>query len=410
MAWYDNILNAFRGRPQYDPLPTSKEAFGSSIFGQYGNTIYYRDSAVFACVRLLAGSAASLPLHAVDRRTGQIAEGASAGGRWNSEILRGTFGGQPFSTFMLQMMRDLLIGGNAFVLPKMTGSFVQSLELIRPAAITIIPDDDTGSSFNFEFRAFINGRRELRPSRTYNQDNLIHVRLLAIDDKGQYRFQGSPPVTSSLDTSDASIASYERVANFFRDGVNTRAQYRPESRLNPQQIKALRDALSESGNGDMIVLGNGDVVPLALDAMSPQEEALRVQVRTEVAMRYGVPPGLVGAGTGDQRDHSEDIYNFYRFGLRHYLDVIEDTLSARLLGPRFDLRFDVHKLWMNDPDWLKVYSDATSGVNPSSIVTVNEKRRIFGMPPIEGGDELIQVQASGADSEDSSEPATTDSV
>ena len=399
--------NRFVGRSSSGGMPRTMGQSGVlDDLRVYANDVYYRDSAVFRCVSLISGAIASLPLRAVDAETLQPPRDAlTNAGKFNEFTRTAKFGGQPFSTFMRQLVMDLLMHGNVFVLPDVTPrGRVTNLYLLRPESVTIVPKDATGLSFEYQYRAYITGlpNPASRPTEIYTQDDLILIRLPSVDDKGERRWLGTPPVIDDSDIAMTSLASLEYVSGFYKDGIRSRSVVEIPEGTATTQLDNLKDNINNWSNDNAFVSVGGKAYSLETNAMSSQERELRTQITLEVCNRYGVPPKLLlpqAAGVND--DIEQDMSYFVRFGLRHYMDVIEDTMGLHLLNEDYVLRFDESKLMRGDARSFKLWSDATSGVNPESSVTHNEKRKHFGMPPLtlpDGsldprGFDLIGVQA-----------------
>ena len=340
-------------------------------------------AAANACVQLLVGTIASLPLMVYRTLPGarQVA---------NDHPLYRVLHDSPNADqtaldFWEFMQACLELHGNAYCEIE-RGSDGRVIALSPP----MLPETMSVrrlSNGDIEYRWTEEGRQRIE-----TQDRILHIR----------GFGGSPLgglSTLALGRRTFGMAqSIERAAtSTFSNGVRTSGVMSTEEKLTPEQRTLAEKLLQEKYTGTM-----NAGVPMLLDrgvkwqqlTINP-DDAQMLESRAfsveEICRFFGVPPHMVGHtekstswGTGLE----QQTLGFQKFTLRRRLKRIEQALEKQLLTARdraegITIEFNLEGLLRADSAARsKFYGD----MSRIGAMTINEIRALENLPPVEGGD------------------------
>lgn len=282
---------------------------------------------VFACVRVLAESAASLPLH-VYRRTDAGRERVTTGRL--AELLERPAPGVTTSSLVGTAMACLLLHGNAYV-----GKFrdpvgrIEQLGLIPPAQVRV---EVVRGVPVYEIN------RDGKTSR-HGSEDVLHIRA-ALSTDG---ILGLSPVGAVRDALSHADALAVQARSFARNAARPSGVLKVAGHTSQEQVDRLRDAFGahhgtpERVGGVAVMEGELDWTALSLSLVDAQFIEQRQLSTAEVARIFRVPPWMIGAPSGDSMTYSnvaEQASAFVTFSLRPWLVAIEQALSAdRDLSP-----------------------------------------------------------------------------
>lgn len=337
-------------------------------------------SAAWACVNLLAGTIASLPLMVYRRdRSGNLVVA-------RDHPLYRVIHDSPNAD---QTAMDFWEGGIAAL--ELRGDMHARIERSGGRVVALTP------IFNPSVRRLANGDIEYRWSengQTFveTQESVFHVR----------GFGGSP-------LGGLSTMSYGRQVFGLSSAVNTAAQTTFANGMRPSGVltvpgvlkqdqrepleKALGDKFVGSVNAGRPMLLEGGVTWQQL-TINP-EDAQMLESRSfsveEVCRLFGVPPHMVGHtekttswGTGLE----QQTLGFQKFTLRRRLKRIEQAIEKQLLtaadrAAGVTIEFNLEGLLRGDS--AARFGSYQTGLQ-NGIYTINEVRAIEGLPPVAGGD------------------------
>lgn len=330
-------------------------------------------SAVWRAVSLIAGSIAMLPLHAVSVEGGV------------SQPVDSLLDSPGFNMTKLELiettMAHLLLHGNAFLAHVYSNAGgLMALQPIHPTLVS--PSWDRNGNVTYRV-AVDNGSLNLSGSE------MTHIKGLSLDGR-----VGLSPLTLARNGMfGTSISADNSAATMFRNGALVSAIVTPEDDLTPEQADQVKEFLTQrvSGQtnaGDIAVINRKlKITPWSLsneDAQWLQSRSFQVE---EVARWFGIPAVLIGQsdkqsswGAGVDvllRGHS-------KFTLQPWTTRIEEKLSL-LLPSGTTAQFNYHEMIAPDPE-------AETGLAiqkvRAGLITPNEARRVWNMPPLDGGDTL----------------------
>lgn len=341
--------------------------------GFMGNPVAHRS------VRLIAEAAASVPwlLRAAGREVSAhdvlallAAPNARSGG---SEFLETLYG-------------QLMLAGNAYLLPVRIGERLAELHLLRPDRVRVIAGADGWPEF-YEYRA--GGRMRRYPAT--GEDGLLHLKLFhPLDDHA-----GFAPLAAAATALDLS----NRATEWNRALIDNSARpsgalvYQPKEggNLTPEQYERLKAELAENYSGParagrpMLLEGGLDWKAMAL---SPREmdffEAKNGAAR-DIALALGVPPLLLGLpGDNTYANYAEANRAFWRLTVLPLIARTASSLSAwfsALYGEALELTHDLDQV----PGLALEREALWARINEATFLTDAEKREAVGYDGNGGG-------------------------
>jgi HK97 family phage portal protein len=278
-------------------------------------------SDAYACIRALADSAASLPLH-VYRRTDAGREWVEGGA---AEPLRSPAAAVTQAALVAQMVGHLNLFGEAFVgkYRDQTGAVFQ-LGLLAPDRVQV---EMRGGMPTYGY-ADENGRYGV-----YTTADVIHVRGLSVDG-----LRGVSPVRQASRALGYAGSLAEHGARFMANGA------RPAGVLSVPPGPAAEEVMENlrkgwearhrgPENAGRIAVLSGEVsfAPLTMPMDDAEFLGQREFSTREVARIFRVPPWIIGAQSGDSLTYAtvaEQARAFVTFSLRPWLCFIEQALGG----------------------------------------------------------------------------------
>ena len=337
-------------------------------------------SAVWACVRLLSETVASLPVN-VYRKTPKGRELAQD--HWLSLLMaRKPNRYQTKVEFFETLMLNLALHGNAYAKITKVGGQIRSLLPLMASQIEtkLLPDGSVVHLYHADGNVDV-----------LSSDSVWHVKLYGNG------IVGKSPLAFGRNMFGIAQAAEQSVGKIYANGGKPSGVLSFDRLLTPAQRASVREnfATLTTGTDDrLLVIEQG----MKFDAvsMSPQDIELlasRKHQIDEIARWFGVPSILINQNEGSTTlgsSTAEIISGFYKLNLRPYLERIEASVKTWLFTPeeanQYEFEFDFEGLLRSDlKSRLEGYRTAVAG----TILTPNEVRRIEGWPRVEGGDVLL---------------------
>lgn len=356
-------------------------------------------SAVYACVALIGGAIASLPLK-IYQRDGEGRKGVRPD-TWallNEEMSTAWAApvGWEFSA------QALLLNGNAFI------------EIVRASRLSprVIgfrpwhPDRVTVEANAGRLIYTINDDGKLR---AVDQDDMIHVPGPGFDGlrgMSQIAYALRQPARVSLDAG-------EQAATALGNGLRPDMAIIPPDhiKLDADQITLARKQWAERYAGSnrvpapIMLSGGSKVEQLTVNAKDAQLLETRGFQVEDVARVFGVPPFMIGRtekttswGSGIEQMG----IGFVMYTLQRHLVKFETEINRKVFGGGTFCEFDTRGLERGDTKTRNdAYRIALGRAGEPAWMTVNEVRRAENLPPVDGGDTLNR----GNENEPTAEPA-----
>jgi len=374
----------------YNPAPWLREALGLTPTDSGVPVSGYSSlqcTAVFACVRVLSESVASLPLF-LYRRTGKIGETTEMAVEHPLfKILHRS--PNPLQTayeWRALLMTWLLLFGNAYneIVRDSEGN-VAEIWPLRPDMMMLRMDDRGNLDYTFAM-----------PGGTLhhlNARDVLHIRGLSTDG-----LVGVSPISAAKQSIGLTLACERHGAMYFGSGSRVGGVIEVPEALNDETIRTMRDSWSKSYAG----IDNSHSIAILENGMKFQpfqirnDEAQWLESRRfgieDVARIFRVPPHMVGDLSQGNYSNIETMdRSFVSQSLTPWLTNLEQAFGLRLLKPgeqdRYYAEHDLTRTLRGDHQArMKAYQ---AGIY-SGILSPNDCRRLENLNPREGGDVYLQ--------------------
>ncbi len=348
-------------------------------------------SATWACVQLIAGTIASLPLMVYRTDSSGIRRVAKDHPLYFVLHDSPNYDQTPVD-FWEVMAASIELQGNAYALmERRTNGELNALHPLRSDLVKVRRSD----SGDLEYSWTENGRRIVKRG-----EEILHIRGPMGD-----AVSGASTLSICRGVFDDALAAETAAGAMFENGVNPSGILStPDSvKLTKEQRDELEKLLVQKYMGSIrqgrpMLLDNGLTWnQLSINPVDAQMLESRKYSGEQICRLFGVPPQMVGFGdkasnwgTGKE----VDVLGFQKFTLRKRMKRIEQACMKQLvpLAERrtqgLTIEFNFEGLLQNDT--ASRYDAYDKGIR-MGLVTRNECRARENLPPIEGGD-VITVQ------------------
>ncbi|MFK3973768.1 phage portal protein [Pseudomonas sp. NPDC087358] len=360
-------------------------------------------STVWACVRLISETLATLPIALYEDQAG-VPVVASSHPVHRVISIQPNADQTPVE-FWECVLVSLLMSGNSFNEPHWVRNELSSLEFLLPQAVSPPKRNSSGA---IEYR-FIDS---MGVSHTVTDDEMMHTRGFGNDP-----LFGLSPLAMGRNVFGAAMAADESASKMFANGMKLGGVLSTDQILKKEQREDIREDMATKfagavNTGKTLVLEAGmkyqQVSMTPEDAQMLQTRAFNVE---EICRWFRVPPWMVGHtsnstswGTGME----QQMIGFLSFTLLPWMKRIEQSINRRLLKPgerrRFYAKFNPEGLLRADSAARAAFY---SSMTQNGIYTRDECRIKENMAPKGGNADELTVQSNmlpidklGADSSD----------
>lgn len=345
-----------------------------------------RTSAVYACVKILAETVASLPLHLYKKGTNGKNEFADQHPLFS--CLYETPNDEMTSfEFREIMMTSLLLYGNAYARIIRKQGHVTELWYLKPQYMTVERDTITGKT-KYTYSDDITNK-----TYVYKPNQIFHIKGLSIDG-----VKGLSPIAQAREAVGLSLATEEYGAKFFGNGA------RPGGVLEHPGILKDPEKLRESWNQVYQGTRNSHKVAVLEEGMkyhsigiAPEDaqflETRKYQVN-EICRIFRVPPHLVGdleRATFSNIEHQS--IEFVQHTIRPWIVRWEQAIARALLSAEertiYFARFNVDGLLRGD---YKSRMEGYAVGRQNGWLSTNDIRKLEDLPLVAtelGGDDYL---------------------
>lgn len=282
------------------------------------------------------------------------------------------------------VMIHLLLHGNAYLLHMYNGAgTIVALVPIHPLCVDV--DWETDSTAG---RKVFNVHLDNGKTVPLTQEQMTHIPAMTLDG-----LKGVSPIWVARNSLGTALAGDNAAAKLFATGALYGGIVTPDDDVEEKEALEIKASLNANGagwqhSGEIIVMNRKlKFQPWAMSMEDAQFLQSRQFSIEEIARWFGVPPHLLmqtekqtswGTGVAEQNR------GLARYTLSSWTSRIEERLSRLLPSPRF-VEFDYAGLLKPAPEQEipLLIQQVQAG-----LMTVNEARRIRGMDPVEGGDQL----------------------
>jgi HK97 family phage portal protein len=357
-----------------------------------------RVSAVYACVRLIGGTIASLPLPVYDVSNGERQRAEDDPVWW-------LLNQQPndkysAAVFWESMLGSLLLNGDGFAAiqrPSIASPVVRALEWYPSKNVEVIEDNN-----RLVYLMTKNGKQKAMLA-----DDVIHVPGPGFDGK-----RGMSQIKHALsNAAGTALAADEFSGKFFANGARPDFALEFPGSLDENQQDMIRRTWAERHQGSSnahlpaLMSGGAKVHEITMNAEDAQLITTRKFQVEDIARIFGVPPHMIGHtekssswGTGVE----QMSIGFVKYTLAPLLTKIEQELNRKLFDGTRRRFSEFNTAGLERGDYktrMEGYRTALGRAGEPGWMTVNEIRKLENQPPVEGGNELNKGNGDESTSE-----------
>jgi HK97 family phage portal protein len=370
---------------------------GTSVTADNAMTL----AAVWACVRLVAQTIATLPV-GVYRATETGREYVQKH-PLNRVIRFKASNDMTATVFWECIAASAILRGNGFAEIERSGARIVGLDFLHPDRLTWRKLQAGGYEFTYI--------DDFGVRRVIDERDIFHVP--GFTTCGPF---GMSVIKYGVEVLGSALAANQAASSTFKNGLLPTTYFKMEKLLTPAQREEFRENLKElagslNAGKQPLLEGGMDVGTVGINPKDAQLLETRAFTIEEVCRWFGVPPSMVGhtdkASSWASSAESLNLW-FLQYGLRPWLKRIESSIWDRLLTPAEQAdhyaEFNVEGLLRADTSGrTSFYSTALQ----NGWMSRNEVRRLENLPPVEGGDTytaqsnllpLDQLGGQGADS------------
>jgi len=327
-------------------------------------------AAVFASIRLIADSIATLPLDTFIRRDGERVPFRPKPA-WvdQPDVDRSV----ARSDFYQSVLVSILLNGNAYVRIIREGGDILGFRVLDPMRVTAQMDRRGLTEFVFDHTQVI-------PS-----DDMVHI----TDIRRPGAIEGMARVDELKDVLGIARALDEYAARYFGNGTMSSGIINVPGELTQEQADRLKDQFEKNSKGlrnahrPNILTGGAKFEKMSADAQEAQLSESREFAVQEIARVFKIQPSMLGITAGMSHASVEQQHiAFVTITLRPYVHKLEEAFS-RLLPAEAFLRFNMDGLLRGD---LQSRFTAYSIGTQAGFLSTNDVRRREDLPPVDGGD------------------------
>lgn len=346
-------------------------------------------SAVWACVNLLSGLQASMPLHFYRPRRDGSRE--TCNDHPVAMLLRDSPNAEQSAFEFWQFMTAVLeLRGNAYAIQHRNG--LGGLVALEPVEVPVHVTRAVGGGLQYEFT-------QAGQSYKLGSADVLHIRGFMPTLLG-----GLSTLEYARHTFGAAIAAERTVGETFRNGLRPSGVLAFKEWLSPDNRVVAETALvdkfagAQNAGRPMVTEGGVEWKPLAITPVDAEMLASRVFGVEEICRFYGTPPFLIGhtqKTTSFGAGVEQQMLGFTKTGLTPRLRRVEGAIVRRLLSPAeraggMISEYAMEGLLRGDS---KARAEFYRVMIMIGAMTVNEVRALENMPPVPGGDvPRVQMQ------------------
>ncbi|KPF47111.1 phage portal protein [Rhizobium sp. AAP43] len=356
---------------------------------------------VFACVRIISGTIANLPIQVKRRISADVREDASDHPLWKVLARRPNRWQTP-SQFKRMMQAHLLLRGNAYarILKSVANDQVIELIPLHPDRVEVRQRNDL--SLVFEYTRPDGGKVTLA------QSEVFHLVGLTLDG-----VKGVSVITYARETIGMSLSMEDYGAKLFKNGARPSSVLTHPGRLGKEGLEFLKASLDDyklggDSEGKSLILEEG----MKMDQVSMTSEDAqwldsRKFSRTDITMFFGVPPHMIGdteKSTSWGSGIEQQSIGYSTYTAEDHLTCWEEAIDRDLItdDDQVYAKFNRKALLRSD---MKSRFEAYQIGRAMKVYSANDIRRFEDENPIEGGDVYENPNTSTDKAGNSNDPS-----
>jgi HK97 family phage portal protein len=334
---------------------------------------------VFACVRLIAGAIAQMPVHVYSTNKNGDRE------RDSGNKIASLFNLQPTTMWSAAVFWEyiatcMLLHGDGFAII-MRDRFGNPEEFLPISPTETEVDEVNG---RLVYYTIINGQY-----RGFDQDDILHF--------PGFGFNGERSLSvirwGAVNSIGLELAMEEHSGAFFKNGTQQKVAVIKTGKWDKEQQDKFRAAWvatygGNGNNGKPLVLDQStDIKTLSINAKDSQLLESREFQITDIARAFGLPSFMVNQeqkSTSWGSGISEIGLSFLRFTLRPHLNRFEQEINRKLFltSDKFAEFLTASLMSMTLKERNEAYRQAIGGSQGPGWMTVNEIRKLENLPAL----------------------------
>jgi len=281
---------------------------------------------VFAAVRLLADSIASLPLH-LYRKTGDVRQQMAD----PSLLVKPEINGSLYD-WLHRLVTSLALRGNAYGLVTARDSYgtATMIEWLDPDLVYVLDRAFDGPGSFLQPIWYWRGKR-------IDNSELVHIPWFTMP----WRVLGYSPLQAYAMTANTGLAAQQYSNDWFASGGVPPGKFKNSAKtVDEAEANAIKQRLVNSIRRRQPLVYGSDWDYEAM-ATPPNEsqfiETLRLTA-SQIAAIYGIPPEMIGGSTGTSLAYTTEEHralDFVTFALQPWLAKIERVISDLFPRPQY---------------------------------------------------------------------------
>lgn len=349
----------------------------------YGNLSvagYKNCMTAFACVNLIAKSAAGIEWYVADKKGKEIEQHPAL------SLLKRPNPGQGQRTFTMTVFGHELLSGNSYLFAARAGGEPRFLYALRPDRMKVLPGSGFDLVGGYEYK--ISGQ-----STAFKFGDILHWKLFNPTDD----FYGLGPVEAAARGIDAVNLADEWNVKLVQNDMRPSGVFTTEGMLTDQQFHRLKDQIKAEYQGQdnagspLVLDGN-----LKFDSIIIPPKDLDWLNSTKITTRrvcsvFGVAPELIGDSEAKTYSNYQEARRaLYTETVLPYMYLLRDELNNWLMpmyGDGATLEIDEDAI----PVFVEEREKKYAFLGPVEWLTVNEKREMCGYDPIGPDGDVILI-------------------
>lgn len=292
-----------------------------------------QSGAVWACVRLISQSLASLPAHVFQET--DAGKQKAYGHPYYRMLTRQPNALMTRMNWMQTTVMHLLLWGNAFSLPGRVEGEVVELWPLDPARVRILWNLD--GTFGYRYYNLRGAPKDFSPL------DLLHFRIMSLDGVIGLAPMDFHRITFGFEQLAGTYAS-----SLYQNGGRPSGVLEYPGNLREEQVGKIRDSWAQihggpDAGGKVAVLDGGTkYTPISVPLQQLEWVATQKFSVEQIARIFGVPPHLIGAQ--DKTPYAsveQQSLEFSEYTLQPIVTGIEQTIETELLDPPFIYRLNL---------------------------------------------------------------------
>jgi HK97 family phage portal protein len=326
---------------------------------------------VYAAVRLLADTIASLPLHLYRKTKDGIPEEQPD----PSLLVKPEINGHLYD-WLHRLVTGLALRGNAYgsVTARDSYGIPTMIEWLDPDMVYVLDKAFSGPGSFLQPQWFWRGI-------PMDRQELVHIPWFTLP----WRVQGFSPITAYAMTANTGLAAQQYSNDWFASGGVPPGKFKNSAKtIDETEANQIKQRLTNSIRQRKPLVYGSDW-DYELMATPPNEaqfiETLRLTA-TQIAAIYGIPPEMIGGTTGTTLAYTTEEHralDFVTFGLQPWLTKIEQAISALFPRPQY-VKFSTDILVRQDTQARHTVYKLDTEIG---LRTANEMRAAEGWKPLE---------------------------